>query len=478
VRQHDHRIRHDEAERQLRASESEDRASAKQEPGREPVPSPDHPANRESLLALQRLAGNAAVTQSLARKAADDEEADSGADPSAVLGVVGHGGQPLDDHVRGGMEHALGVDLGQVRVHDDAAASSSAQAVQARAYTVGNDVVFQSGEYRPGTADGMRTLAHELTHVAQQRSGPVEGTDIGDGVAVSDPSDRFEQAAEANAERVMQGGGLKAPPPSVGQGASGPATAAPEGVAQRDGTSEQDEDADTPVQRSVVQRDSDDMDTTSSPSVEPGATGDGAVPSVDEFLAQFDVDEVVDQMATLRSDESDSAVESMQDASSGLATAQGLFVQRDPPPGTAPGSPPASPAPQTGSPGGDTAQAKPGSAGDVVAAVSKLPEVKTAVDQAKAKVAADWKAIMGGTTTPEKVALFTVSGSIAAGALTGVMSNPSSRAAAVNAANGVKVEIPGFSGVSVSLQTGNGEVRGGMVTVDVLKLVPGLKKAF
>jgi hypothetical protein len=482
VRQRDHRIRHDEAGRPVWASESTDRASAKQETARQPTSSPDHPANPETLLALQRLAGNAAVTQCLARKAADDEEADSAGDASAVHDVVGRGGQPLDDHVRDGMEGVLGVDLGPVRVHDDPAASSSAQAVHARAYTVGNDVVFQSGEYRPETTDGMRTLAHELTHVAQQRHGPVDGTDIGGGVAVSDPSDRFEQAAEANAERVMQEGNLKAQRPSADQGASGPAEAVLAGVAQRAGTSEDDQIADTPVQRSVVQRDSDDMDTPSSPSVEPGSTGDGGVPSVEEFLAQFDVDQVVDQMASLRSDEGDSAasLESPQDASSGLATAQGLFVQRDPPPGTPSGSPPASsaPAPQPDSSGGGTTQPKPGGAGDVVAAVSKLPEVKTAVDQAKAKVAADWKAIMAGTTTPEKVALFTVSGTIAAGALTGVMSNPSSRTAAVNAANGVKVEIPGFSGVSVSLQTGNGEVRGGMVTVDVLKLVPGLKKAF
>lgn len=53
-------------------------------------------------------------------------------------------------------------------------------------------------------------LAHELTHVVQQRSGPVDGTDAGGGVKVSDPSDRFEREAVANADRLMS-----APAPAV-----------------------------------------------------------------------------------------------------------------------------------------------------------------------------------------------------------------------------------------------------------------------
>jgi hypothetical protein len=71
---------------------------------------------------------------------------------------------------------------------------------------VGNDIVFQSGQYQPDTASGQRMLAHELTHVVQQRSGPVDGTPAGGGIKVSDPSDRFERAAEASAEAVMGAG--------------------------------------------------------------------------------------------------------------------------------------------------------------------------------------------------------------------------------------------------------------------------------
>jgi hypothetical protein len=108
------------------------------------------------------------------------------------------------------MESALGHDFGDVRVHTDAAAAGSARAVQAQAYTVGSHVVFGEGRYQPGSTEGRRTLAHELTHVVQQRQGPVDGTPLarsaGDtgGLQVSDPGDPFEREAEAVADQVVQ----------------------------------------------------------------------------------------------------------------------------------------------------------------------------------------------------------------------------------------------------------------------------------
>ena len=67
----------------------------------------------------------------------------------------------------------------------------------------GSDIVFKSGQFDTSSAVGQRTLAHELTHVVQQRSGPVDGTDAAGGIRVSDPADRFEQAAEATAAAIM-----------------------------------------------------------------------------------------------------------------------------------------------------------------------------------------------------------------------------------------------------------------------------------
>jgi hypothetical protein len=143
------------------------------------------------MLGLQRAVGNGGVASLV------EEER------SPVHDVVSSGGRPLEPTVREDMEARLGHDFGDVRVHDDAAAHESARSVNAHAYTVGSDVVFQRDKYDPSSSDGQVMLAHELTHVVQQRSGPVDGTPAAGGINVSDPSDRFERDAASNAERVM-----------------------------------------------------------------------------------------------------------------------------------------------------------------------------------------------------------------------------------------------------------------------------------
>jgi len=123
---------------------------------------------------------------------------------AGVADVVGSaGGRPLDAGVRSDMEARLGHDFGDVRVHTGARAHESAMSVQAHAYTVGSDIVFADGRFDPGSDSGKRLLAHELTHVVQQRSGPVDGTDNGSGLRVSHPQDRFEREAAATAEEAM-----------------------------------------------------------------------------------------------------------------------------------------------------------------------------------------------------------------------------------------------------------------------------------
>ena len=141
------------------------------------------------LLHLQRAVGNAGVVQLLA----------SEDDPHGLAKVTGGGGSPLDAGTRVQMETAIGADFSDVRAHTGADADESAKSLGAHAYTAGNDVVFSNGSYDPTGSTGQQTLAHELTHVVQQRSGPVDGTMTDTGVKVSDPSDSFEQAAVANA---------------------------------------------------------------------------------------------------------------------------------------------------------------------------------------------------------------------------------------------------------------------------------------
>ena len=79
------------------------------------------------------------------------------------------GGMPLPARERALFESLLGVDLGSVRIHTGVAAMQTARALNARAYTVGPDIAFGSGQYRPGTDSGRRLLAHELVHTVQQR---------------------------------------------------------------------------------------------------------------------------------------------------------------------------------------------------------------------------------------------------------------------------------------------------------------------
>jgi hypothetical protein len=131
------------------------------------------------------------------------------------------------------MEARLGADFSDVRVHTGDDAHGSARAVNAHAYTVGSNIVFQRGRFDTESTSGRTMLAHELTHVVQQRNGPVDGTPAEGGVKVSDPSDRFEREAASTADRVI----------------SAPAPAAPAAVAQATSVGIVQRDADPSLQR-------------------------------------------------------------------------------------------------------------------------------------------------------------------------------------------------------------------------------------
>jgi hypothetical protein len=88
---------------------------------------------------------------------------DAGATTRAAEG----GGVPLPKEVRSYFERRFGHDFSQVRVHADGKAADAARAVQARAYTIGRDIVFGSGQYAPATGEGKRLLSHELVHTLQ-----------------------------------------------------------------------------------------------------------------------------------------------------------------------------------------------------------------------------------------------------------------------------------------------------------------------
>lgn len=137
---------------------------------------------RKNRLGLQRQAANQATPSTV---------------PPIVHEVLRSSGQALDAQTRAFMEPRFGHDFSRVKVHTDTRAAESARAVNALAYTIGRDVVFGMGQYQPGTMEGKRLLAHELTHVVQQRGNNsiIE--------RISDQLDASEHEAESAANSVM-----------------------------------------------------------------------------------------------------------------------------------------------------------------------------------------------------------------------------------------------------------------------------------
>jgi hypothetical protein len=102
------------------------------------------------------------------QRAVSQPVAETAAAPASVDRALVSGGKPLEPTLQREMEQRFGWDFSQVRVHLGPAAEQSAREVNARAYTVGQSLVFGANEFNPETRQGRRLLAHELTHVVQQ----------------------------------------------------------------------------------------------------------------------------------------------------------------------------------------------------------------------------------------------------------------------------------------------------------------------
>jgi len=119
--------------------------------------------------------------------------------PPVVREVLGASGRSLDVATRAFFEPRFGLDLSRVRVHADEKAAQSAQAVDAAAYTVGRDIVFDQGRYAPHTTEGRRLLGHELTHVLQQaRSEPASAE-----LRIGKTDDAAEKEAEGSSATTL-----------------------------------------------------------------------------------------------------------------------------------------------------------------------------------------------------------------------------------------------------------------------------------
>jgi hypothetical protein len=104
----------------------------------------------------------------LHRKEGTGTETKSNSSLDNYVNSLSSSGQPLPVASRQFFEPRFGHDFSNVRIHTDSVAAKSAQSINALAYTTGNNIVFNRGQFSPGSSSGDRLLAHELTHVVQQ----------------------------------------------------------------------------------------------------------------------------------------------------------------------------------------------------------------------------------------------------------------------------------------------------------------------
>ena len=117
----------------------------------------------------------------------------------AQISALRGGGQPLPPSVRAFFEPRFGADFSQVRLHTNSAAAEAARAIQAKAFTAGQDVAFAAGEYVPDSAVGRKLLAHELTHTLQQK----DGASLQSAELISQRDDPAEREAQSMADNFV-----------------------------------------------------------------------------------------------------------------------------------------------------------------------------------------------------------------------------------------------------------------------------------
>jgi hypothetical protein len=153
-----------------------------------------------TVTVLQQQVGNQAVQRLLAQRSGggpfdlDDETA-------GRINRERSGGQALDSNVQAKMSEGTGQDFSDVKVHTGSESHALNEQLSAKAFTTGSDIFFRAGAYDPGSSGGQELLAHELTHVVQQRSGSVGSG--GSGITVNAPGDSYEQEADSVAKSVM-----------------------------------------------------------------------------------------------------------------------------------------------------------------------------------------------------------------------------------------------------------------------------------
>src|SRR5262249_60203860 len=128
-----------------------------------------------------------------------------------VQRAIGNGSS-LDPAIRQPLESVFRADFSKVSIHTDSEADDLTRSLNARAFTTGEDIYFNADAYDPSSSRGRELIAHELTHVVQQRSGGPPGGELD----VSEPGDVAEQAADTIARDIVSGSSASARAPAAG----------------------------------------------------------------------------------------------------------------------------------------------------------------------------------------------------------------------------------------------------------------------
>ncbi len=342
-------------------------------------------------------------------------EAGGGAAPPIVHDVLRSPGRPLEPATRRFMEARLGHDFSQVRVHADGKAAASAQAVKARAFTVGRDVVFGSGEYAPGSREGQRLLAHELVHVVQQERGGA-GTP-GPSLGIDNPSSPAEQEARRSAAHILAGG------------RASPTASVTRGVVQRqngDGEAPETEDDRFRLRWPG-------MDVSPFPRLR-------LAPELDLRLDP----EIQAQINAMRMMQG--LLDPDRIRSSLFRIDFGALLATQPPPWLT-GPPTPTPAPLV-PPGAGPSTPRAATAGDLLKAVLRIPTVDVALtrlrSQAEERVRRDWRRL----STGERVLLVSHTALLTGTALAGVLANPEARQFTLGLIQNRAIPVPGVPGLT------------------------------
>jgi hypothetical protein len=205
-------------------------------------------------------------------------------------------GEELDSGAADKLGKSMGQDFSDVKVHKDAESDQLNKQVRAEAFTTGKDIFFREGKYDPVSDQGQKLLAHELTHVVQQRDAPAS-TEL----RVSDPNEASEKQAEKTAEKVT------AP--------TGSSTASSGGSAGSVGRVEGDDELATSLDRAAADEDKEEEGSgpmkdmnMSAARVDSAEDDEGVAPQVARAKSEEDDEGVAPQVARAGSEEDDEGV--------------------------------------------------------------------------------------------------------------------------------------------------------------------------